>query len=181
MNIAIFGGSFDPIHIGHKTIIKKSLKQLDIDKLIIVPTYLNPFKSSYHFTALQRFDLVKELFENNDKIVVTDFETKQQKPIATIETVQYLKSLYDATKIYLIIGADNIKGLEKWDQFDLLKQLVEFVVVTRYENEVKNDINLSKKINMNINISSTSLREEHNLDYIPKKIAQKVKQIWNKE
>ncbi|MBD3829662.1 MAG: adenylyltransferase/cytidyltransferase family protein, partial [Arcobacter sp.] len=48
MRIAIFGGSFDPIHIAHVAIVETALKQLDIDKLIIVPTYLNPFKNSFY-------------------------------------------------------------------------------------------------------------------------------------
>ena len=49
MKIAIFGGSFDPIHIAHKKIVETALKELDIDKLIIVPTYLNPFKKDFLF------------------------------------------------------------------------------------------------------------------------------------
>ncbi len=52
MKIAIFGGSFDPIHTGHIKIIKKALKELDIDYIILVPTYLNPFKKE--FTVCQK-------------------------------------------------------------------------------------------------------------------------------
>jgi len=62
MNIALFGGSFDPPHIGHKMIVKQALSQLDIDQLIVMPTFLNPFKSKSHFSSKQRLLLAKELF-----------------------------------------------------------------------------------------------------------------------
>ena len=62
MRIAIFGGSFDPLHIAHVAIVNDSLKKLDIDKLIIVPTYLNPFKNSFYLDPKSRFELLKKVF-----------------------------------------------------------------------------------------------------------------------
>lgn len=55
MNIALFGGSFDPPHKGHEAIIKEALKKLDIDKLIIMPTFINPFKQNFSADEKQRF------------------------------------------------------------------------------------------------------------------------------
>ena len=51
MNVAIYGGSFDPPHIGHEEIIKQALKTLDIEQLFVVPTYLNPFKNRFFAPA----------------------------------------------------------------------------------------------------------------------------------
>ena len=66
MKIAIFGGSFDPIHIAHKKIVETALKKLDIDKLIIVPTYLNPFKKDFLFEPKERFKLLQKVYKSDE-------------------------------------------------------------------------------------------------------------------
>lgn len=59
MKIALFGGSFDPPHNGHNSVVLEALEKLDIDKLIIMPTYINPFKQSFSADEKQRFLWVK--------------------------------------------------------------------------------------------------------------------------
>ncbi len=181
MNIALFGGSFDPPHIGHEQIVLEALKLLDIKKLVVVPAFLNPFKIKSHFLPQDRLTLIKELFNNIDKIDVSDFEIVQNKPITSIITVQHLQNIYKPHKIYLIIGADNLKSLHLWDNFDKLSQLVTFVAISRDGYEEKNDIIEVINIQLDINISSTTLRENLDLKYIPNKIEQKVIQLWKKE
>ena len=63
MRIAIFGGSFDPIHVAHVTVVEEALKKLNIDLLIVIPTYLNPFKSSFYLNPETRFKLLKKVFK----------------------------------------------------------------------------------------------------------------------
>ena len=63
MRIAIFGGSFDPIHVAHVAVVEESLKKLNIDLLIVIPTYLNPFKSSFYLNPETRFELLKKVFK----------------------------------------------------------------------------------------------------------------------
>jgi nicotinate-nucleotide adenylyltransferase len=180
MNIAIFGGSFDPPHIGHEQIINKSLEVLDIDKLFIVPTFLNPFKTTFYFSPKDRFNLLKECFID-DKIVISDFEILKLAPVATITTVEYFYQTMKPSKIYLIIGADNLEKLHLWEGFSKLKTLVSFVVISREGNRLKNDIIHFTNIDMNLNISSTAIRKNLDLKYIPKKIQQKVKKLWKIE
>lgn len=181
MKIAIFGGSFDPPHIGHEEIVHKIIKQIKIDKVIVVPTYLNPFKDNFYFKPLRRFKFIRTLFKGNQKVKVSDFEIKQNRSVPTIETVNHLKIKYNTSTIYLIIGADNLEKLHLWNNFEELNSLVKFIVISRDGYEVKNDIIQFKKIDMNIDISSTSLRKNLELRYIPKKIEQKVSQLWKKE
>ena len=109
MRIAIFGGSFDPLHIAHVAVVNSALDKLDIDKLIIVPTYLNPFKNSFYLDPVTRFELLKKVFYKFDNVEISDYEITQQKPSYSIDTVNYLKNLYKPSKIYLIIGEDNIE------------------------------------------------------------------------
>jgi nicotinate-nucleotide adenylyltransferase len=181
LNIAIFGGSFDPVHIGHEMIINKISQLSYINKLIVVPTYLNPFKKKYLLHPQDRFDILHKMYNSYPNILISDFEINRGEPTPTIITVEDFNLFYKPKKIYLIIGADNLKTLHLWDNFERLNQLVEFIVVKRDGYEVKNDIIEFKTINMNINISSSSLREKLDLKYIPKKIQKKVNDIWNKE
>lgn len=181
MKIAIFGGSFDPIHIAHEAIIKKSFEELDIDKLIVVPTYLNTFKKSFYLSPQVRYELLEELYQDKTNIIIEDFEIKQNKPTPSILTVKYILQQYKPIKLYFIIGEDNLEKLHLWDDFTILNQLVEFVVVTREGYEEKNGTISFKTIELKIDISSSQLREKLDIKYIPKKIQQKVKKIWNKQ
>ena len=102
MNIAIFGGSFDPLHIGHEAIVYKALDLLEIEKLVIVPTFLNPFKKEFMFDPRFRFKLLYELFKDQKKIKISSYEVEQNKAVSSIDTVIHFQSLYNPNKIYFI-------------------------------------------------------------------------------
>ncbi len=175
MQIAIFGGSFDPIHIGHVSIVKEALKFLCIDKLLVVPTFLNPFKSKSYFSAKQRQEFLIKVFEDYEDVEICDYETKQNKIVYSIDTVKHIKALYNPSKIYFIIGSDNLEKLDNWKQIHELKKLVEFVVATRKGFEIKNKD--FKTLKVDIDISSSTLRDTLDLDYIPKQIKQNIKRL----
>ena len=65
MNIALYGGSFDPPHLGHVHVVHAALKTLDIDKIIVVPAFVNPFKSGTHAPAELRLKWLQEIFEDD--------------------------------------------------------------------------------------------------------------------
>lgn len=154
MSIALFGGSFDPPHIGHVRIALAALTTLEIDKLIIVPAYRNPLKHSIRAHSEKRVEWLKTIFAPYTKIEISDFEIRHKRPVYTIETVEHYEALGD--KIYLIIGADNLETLPKWDRFELLKKKVTFVVATRQGYDVPKDM-----ISLIVNepISSTLFRD----------------------
>lgn len=179
MRIAIFGGSFDPLHVAHVTVVEEALKKLDIDKIIVIPTYLNPFKSSFYLNPKTRFKLIEKVFKKFKKVQICDYEINQQKTSYSIETVNYLKNLYNPSKIYLIIGEDNLINLDKWHEIDKLKELVEFVIATRKGFESKKAKEF-KNLDVNINISSTSLRDKIDLNYIPKEIKDDILNLQEK-
>lgn len=179
MRIAIFGGSFDPIHVAHVAIVKEALKKLHIDMVIVVPTYLNPFKSSFYLNPETRFNLLKKVFKDFEKVQICDYEINQEKTSYSIDTVNYLRNLYNPSKIYLIIGEDNLKTLDKWYKIDELKQLVEFVIATRKGFESKKAKEF-KNLDVDINISSSLLRDKIDLDYIPKEIKDDILNLQEK-
>ena len=177
MKIAIFGGSFDPPHIGHEAIVNEALNSLPIDKLFIVPTYLNPFKKRFYAPSKIRLEWLQKLFTCRD-IEILDFEVNQKRTVPTIETIDYLKNLYDLEKIYLIIGADNLATLEDWHRYSELKDKVEFVIASRDEIILPKEL---IKLSINAKISSSKLRSNMSISFIPHKIADEVIDFYNKE
>ncbi|HHD77670.1 MAG TPA: nicotinate (nicotinamide) nucleotide adenylyltransferase, partial [Campylobacteraceae bacterium] len=164
MKIAIFGGSFDPPHTGHEQIIEKSLAKLDIDALFVVPTYLNPFKKKFFAPPDLRYRWVKKLLLPYPRAKALDYELRQNRPVATIETVRYLRKRYHPQKIYLIIGADNLPDLPRWKAYRKLKKMVTFVVATRKGVAIPQNL---QKLEVNANISSTELRKKIKREMLP--------------
>jgi len=156
MNLALFGGSFDPFHKGHMAIIKEALSRLKLDKLIIMPTYLNPFKSSSYFTPSQRYKELKKLVLD-ERVVISDYEITKGRATTTIESVEHLIALYNLSKIYLIIGADNLELLHTWERYNDLKTFVEFVIASRDNIKIPQQY---KILNINEDISSSQIKTE---------------------
>ncbi len=153
MNIALYGGSFDPPHIGHVRVVEAALASLPIDRLIIVPAYKNPFKQSVCAPAHKRLEWLKRLFGDMPKVEISDFEIHQNRSVPTIETVEHFHPLYET--IYLIIGADNLEKLSLWHRYAELKGLVHWVVATRSQISVPDGM---IQLNVNVPISSTECR-----------------------
>ena len=177
MKAAVFGGSFDPPHIGHEEIIKKALQNLDIEVLFVVPTYLNPFKKKFFASEKLRLKWVKKLLSSYPKTKIITYEVEKKRSVPTIETIKYLKSNYDLDKIYLIIGADNLKSLNRWQDYEELKKLVRFVVASRDDISVPDHL---QKLQINANISSTELRSDPKIEFLPKSIANEVVEYYKK-
>ncbi|MCF6330517.1 MAG: nicotinate (nicotinamide) nucleotide adenylyltransferase [Sulfurimonas sp.] len=151
--IALFGGSFDPPHIGHESIAKAALNFKDVEKVIVMPTYLNPFKSVSHNSYEKRFQWLNDIFKDNKNIEVSRFEINKKKKVPSIITVKHLLKRYK--KIYLIIGADNLSTLKEWHRYKELKECVTFVVASRDNIPIPKSyltLNVDKKI------SSTQIR-----------------------
>lgn len=171
MHIAIFGGSFDPVHKGHLRVVEESLKKLNIDKLLVVPTFISPFKKSTFVSPELRTKWLKEALPLNSKISICDFEINEQKPTPTIKTVRYIKEQYNPKKIYLIVGADHLKTLDKWDEYEELCRLCEWVIATRDSILIPTNF---KKLEVDYPAASTDVRELKRADLLPKELATEI-------
>ncbi len=172
-SIALFGGSFDPPHIGHTAIVKALEKLNHIDEIIIMPTYLNPFKSTSHAPSELRFQWLEEIFKNSAEVKICRYEVNQNRAVTTLESVEYLLKTY--TKIYLVIGADNLASLELWNNYEKLKEKVTFLVASR-DNIIVDSHFIQLKVNENI--SSTELRENMDISKLPIECALKIKEFY---
>ncbi len=178
MNIAIFGGSFDPPHLGHVKIVESALETLELEKLFVVPTYLSPFKESFSAPAPLRLSWLQTLFKTKEKTEVLSFECDQQRQVPTIETILHVKKLYPTAHLYLILGSDAYESLPLWKRYDELKTLVECVVATRHTNAYPPDL---KILPIHVNISSSKLREAFEEVFVPSIIREEVKAYYVKE
>ena len=166
----LFGGSFDPPHIGHMEIVKR-LKELDfVDRVVIMPTYLNPFKRSFTAPPHKRLEWLRKIFENDPKVSVSDFEVRQNQRVPTIESVLELKKHYD--KVYVAIGADNLADLAKWHRYDKLKKEAKFIVFTRGDENLPNGEYYV--VPLEIPVSSTQLRKNIQKELLPEKVADEI-------
>jgi nicotinate-nucleotide adenylyltransferase len=181
MNIALFGGSFDPFHVGHEAIVIKLLNTLPIEKLFIAPTYINPFKDSYMIEPQMRLEILRELYEKESKVQILSFEVDEKRKVPTIETIEYLTSKYQLDTIHLVIGADNFNTIFQWNRYEELKKLVVFVVITRNGYNITNKVDNYIEIKLDFDVSSTELRENLNINLIPKKIQKRIKKLWKKD
>jgi len=175
-SIALFGGSFDPPHVGHEAIVKELQNLSYIDTIIVMPTFLNPFKKEFTAPAELRLEWLKCIFLDDKNVLVDDYEVSLGKKVPTVQTVTHLLKSYD--KIFLVIGADNLANLEQWFHFKELQEKVTFIVASREHIEVpKTFIGLSVKED----ISSSTLRKNIDENKIPKKCAKEIAQYYKEK
>jgi len=174
--VALFGGSFDPPHIGHIAIVDKLLSAEDISHVVVMPTYLNPLKKCFFAPATTRLKWLQTIFKNRCGVEVSDWEVKQNKKVPTIQTARMLLKSYD--KVFVVIGADNFATLNRWQNYMELHNIVEFIVVTR------DTIVLPKKLRtipLAVAVSSTALRKQLQKEHLPKEVANEIEMLYKKE
>ncbi|AFI05978.1 nicotinate (nicotinamide) nucleotide adenylyltransferase [Helicobacter cetorum] len=129
--LALYGGSFDPLHKAHLAIIEQTLELLPLAQLIVLPAYQNPFKKPCFLDAQTRFNELELALKRTDRVLLSDFEIKQKRAVPTIESVRYFQKLYNPKTLYLVIGADCLSHLSSWTQATELLESVELVVFER--------------------------------------------------
>jgi nicotinate (nicotinamide) nucleotide adenylyltransferase len=134
LRIGIFGGSFDPVHLGHIGIARAAIADLSLDKLIIVPASVSPFKTNAapKEGLWQRLELVKAAFAPVERTVVDLREIERGGVSYAIDTVSEIVSEGDiGDEYFFIVGEDAAVGLAKWKDIDKLKKLCTFKVYPR--------------------------------------------------
>jgi nicotinate-nucleotide adenylyltransferase len=136
--IAIVGGTFDPIHLGHLKIITEIAKKYE--KVIVIPTGEPWLKTSKPIaTGEQRVAMAQTAVNSlnlADQVQVSAIEVKRKGPSYAIDTVNELKQIYPAAAFTLVLGSDAALNLYKWHRSDELQKLVEVLVVKRPSVEV---------------------------------------------
>ncbi len=131
--LAIMGGTFDPIHIGHLVTAEEVRHEFEIDEVLFIPTGHPPHKSSINMTTSEHRYLMTVLATAaNPSFKVSKLEINREGVTYTIDTIKELKKMYgDEVKLYFITGADAIHKILTWKASGELLQICEFVAVTR--------------------------------------------------
>lgn len=155
--VAIYGGSFDPLHKGHDEIINSLCKNPIYWHIIILPNFMNPLKSTPLFSAMERlqmceiiakkFNITYPPLTSLPRISVSDYEIKQNKAVFSIQSIRHIqiqmRSNYPKAQFAFVLGADNLANIAKWHKINDLCEMVKFVIIERE----------------NINFSSLTIQE----------------------
>ena len=173
---AIFGGSFDPPHTGHQQIVQTALSTLDIDTLIVLPAYLNPFKSSCLADASQRLAWCQQLFGDIPGVLVSDYEIRQGRSVTTAESLRHFQETWDVR--YLVIGADNLSTLTQWHDFAWLNSQITWAVATRPGFALQTKMLRSwVTLEVDVPVSSSEIRCKKDVSHVDTTIEHEVKKI----
>ncbi|HEY6953548.1 MAG TPA: nicotinate-nucleotide adenylyltransferase [Bacteroidota bacterium] len=130
--IGIFGGTFDPPHLGHLIIAEQACEQLRLDKLLFVPAYLAPHKKKGgRANPLQRLHMVKMSISVNRKFEAAPVEIRRKGVSYTVDTLRELRSEYGRAAFYLIVGGDNYATIRSWKSVNEILRMATIVVYRR--------------------------------------------------
>ena len=127
MRIGLYGGSFNPVHLGHVGIARRAIADLALDKLIVIPAAVSPFKvagaEARQPGIWERVELVKAAFRDLEKTVVDLREVERGGVSYAIDTVRQIAAENPGAELYFVIGEDSVEGLPRWKDIEELKRL----------------------------------------------------------
>lgn len=137
MKLALLGGTFNPIHIGHLYIAEEVLVTLGYERIVFVPSYRPAHKAvSERDDPHKRLEMVRLATEGREEFIVEDCEILRKDTSYTMDTIEYLYRQYPVTgKIGLIIGEDLVPGFPTWKMVDRLLKEVDIIVAYRTKRE----------------------------------------------
>lgn len=185
MRAGIFGGTFDPVHNGHLITVRAVGELLGLDKIIFVPCYISPHKTTLKSSSAEdRLSMLKLAIEGQDFFGMSSVELERGGISYMIDTLQDMKQYYQ--QLDLIIGYDNLEKFYTWKEPDRILQTARLIVMKRVtdQRELKRDkyFESARFVDTpNIEISSTQIRQRVkdglSVDYmVPEKVAGYIKE-----
>ena len=169
MNLYFFGGSFDPPHVGHLSIIQSCVKESQ--QLILIPTKQSPLKDQVPVVeAHHRIRMLELLICNIDHpIIIDDWEIINQPPNYTYDTIRHLQIDYPRSNLFMVIGADQLTSFHKWEKYREIMDVVRIVAFNRDQSLYKpfENMNISWLEDFQVDISSTAIRKKINDGHLP--------------
>lgn len=190
MKRAIFGGSFDPVHNGHRRLVESLCEAVMPDEVIVMPTGISPFKKDMKrrpASGEDRLEMCRLAFADMPRVTVSDYEISRSEVSYTFETVRHFRELYPLDRLYLLIGGDMLLTFDNWRNFEEILANCTLCAASR-ENASRDADDLQKKAEElrrrgsviiikadPFEISSTEIREKiiKNSDiscYVPKNV-----------
>ena len=122
--VGLYGGSFDPVHQGHLSAAEVIYKNLNLDRVIFIPSYVAPHKLSGSVaSAQQRHEMLSLATSDYSFFEVSDYEIENEEVSYTVRTVDYFKRLYPQAHLYLLLGSDSLQHFPSWYALDQIFSL----------------------------------------------------------
>jgi nicotinate-nucleotide adenylyltransferase len=138
----IYGGSFDPIHIGHVALAESAVRECGLDKLIFMPAYISPFKQDRQVTGgTDRCGMIETVLKTNSAFCLSRYELNREGPSYTIETLRHWKKLLDG-ELYFVLGFDSTVQLDKWYQGEEILRNYHLVTAKRPDTDYSEGIKI---------------------------------------
>src|SRR5262245_24282923 len=142
MQIGLFFGSFNPVHVGHLIIANHVLNETWLDKIWFIVSPVNPFKiNSDLLDESARLSLVSKAIEGDERILASDIEFQLTRPSFTVNTLSFLKKTCLEHDFSIIMGSDNFQELDKWKNYEEIIASHRILIYLRTGFEVKNKFN----------------------------------------
>lgn len=187
MKTAVFGGAFNPVHNGHIALAKYLKEKINADRVLIMPSFLSPHKSSKELVSGEdRLNMCRIAFDEMPGFEVSDLEIDRKDISYTANTLTRLKEIYPTDEIYLFMGADMFMTLSEWYRPDVIFSLCTVCTVPR-DDVTKDRLNTkaqeyqeqgAKCVVLDAplyDISSTELRNGEKTDLLPKGVCEYIK------
>lgn len=161
MRVGLFFGSFNPIHVGHLMLAQYMVNFADVDEVWLVVSPQNPFKQDVELADTQhRLNMARLAVGDNEKIKISEVELSLPKPSYTIDTLRALEKEYPESEFSIIMGADNLMGLNRWKEAETLLSRYRIIVYPRpgYEAKELEGAHIEIVDAPQVDISSTQLR-----------------------
>lgn len=130
-SIAILGGSFDPIHLGHISIAQQTAKWLGSEKVTLIPAYLSPHKTKSHAAAEHRKQMLSALAEANNLFSIDTREIEKATPSFTVDTLEAYRLEFPKHKLFFIVGMDSLLSFTRWHRWQDILKVANLVVTVR--------------------------------------------------
>ncbi|HTG86804.1 MAG TPA: nicotinate-nucleotide adenylyltransferase [Pyrinomonadaceae bacterium] len=136
--IALYGGTFDPVHSGHLEIARRVSELFEIEKVLFVPAQVAPHKVGRPVTEpIHRYAMLALATQNDPRLLISTFELDAPDRRYTVDTVEHFQRvLGESTELFFIMGADSWSEISTWREWERLLRIVNHIVVTRPGYEV---------------------------------------------
>lgn len=159
MKVALFGGTFDPIHHGHLILARDAVEQLEAERMVFIPAAQSPHKLAREPAPAEvRLEMVRAAVEGEPAFEVDDAELHRAGPSFTIDTVEAWRERAPEAEFIYLIGYDNVRELHTWRRIEELRKLVQFVVFGR-DSLPPDEVSGFPVLHRRIDISATEIRD----------------------
>ena len=127
----IYGGTFDPVHLGHVGTVTHVLEQTQLPTIRWIPSAIPPHRPTPGVSAHDRLAMVRLATADEPRFIVDDRELRRNKPSYTVDTIRSLNAQYPSQRYAIILGMDALLSLESWHEYEWLLDTVHIIVMQR--------------------------------------------------